>query len=69
MDDIEYVCQDAEGLSGGLLSCWEASKFRLEEVIQTSRWIALWGFHQGKEIIIINVYALGDINGQKDMWK
>lgn len=69
-DNVCFEQAPAEGLSGGLLICWDGSTFVLENSIIHRRRIAIWGTHcrSQSRILVINIYAPRK-ESEQEVWK
>lgn len=68
--EVQVVVAEAEGLSGGLITLWNAQVFRAVEVIVNRRFILIKGvFSANFPCIILNVYAPNDMVARRSLWE
>ncbi|KAH7840816.1 hypothetical protein Vadar_021954 [Vaccinium darrowii] len=59
--EVQAAVAEAEGMSGGLVTLWNAQTFKAEEVITSRRYILVRGVFVGNfPRIIVNVYTLNE---------
>ncbi|KAH7860022.1 hypothetical protein Vadar_008237 [Vaccinium darrowii] len=67
--EVQVESVNAEGLSGGLLSMWNAQMFKAEEVILNRRFILIRGtFSDNFPCVILNIYAPNDMTARRALW-
>nr|KYP70042.1 hypothetical protein KK1_009250 [Cajanus cajan] len=69
-DDFEWAFYPSEGRSGGIVSIWKTSIFKLETSIIQPNFIALYGRwgEQNLDCWVVNVYAPCVQQLKKDLW-
>ncbi|GKV12008.1 hypothetical protein SLEP1_g23214 [Rubroshorea leprosula] len=68
--NFEWVAKNAEGSARGLLCLWNCEIFVLDKSFQGPGLLGVYGFWGIERVpcCIINVYALCDSNGKRDLW-
>lgn len=69
-DDFDWVAQNADGRSGGLIIMWKRGCFVLNSEFHGDNFLGLegfWGVDQ-VNVTIVNVYAPCDLRGKKKLW-
>lgn len=70
-DDFEWVAENANGRSGGLLILWRKGSFCLNSVFQGHNFLGIggvWGDRQ-LSVSIVNMYAPCDIGRKRRLWE
>ncbi|GJR46171.1 RNA-directed DNA polymerase, eukaryota [Tanacetum coccineum] len=68
--DMESVCSDSIGSSGGILCVWEKSVFRKENVTVSDNFIAIYGtwISNSLKVLFIIVYAPQQLQAKRLLW-
>ncbi|XP_039063854.1 uncharacterized protein LOC120208712 [Hibiscus syriacus] len=69
-DDFEFRFSKAMGKSGGILSVWDKSRFKILDSLITDRFILIEGKYASHDLIysVMNVYAPCEVSEQVIVW-
>lgn len=68
--EMEFACSNAIGASGGLITIWNKSFFRAENIVVHRHFILVQGsVNNNFPCVIVNVYAPNDTVSRRGVWE
>ncbi|KAK8601832.1 hypothetical protein V6N12_051656 [Hibiscus sabdariffa] len=70
-DEFRFLVASSEGKSGGLLTIWDTSKFRMQQCIVNTRYIIISGCWLEDNLMSkwINIYGYCTVSEQRRLWE
>jgi hypothetical protein len=67
--DVEWVAQDAIGLSGGMLIIWNSATFKFLNSFSGFGFLGIKVEREGDVLFIVNIYSPCHISGKIKLWE